>query len=147
MRLTKEDIQLEQGSGDNVVATFVLSKEQEAQFAAVKSEGYTEETIKTSDFIITESGAEKQSVLMLPMNTFGLTPTQDNRLAIMLTEADGSALTSASYQTSEGNNIEADTLYIEWNEDHQGYSLFNSISEDAKQSSSIIKRMAQIVLI
>ena len=132
MRLSKEDIQLEQGSGDNVVATFVLSKEQEAQFAAVKSEGYTEETIKTSDFIITESGAEKQSVLMLPMNTFGLTPTQDNRLAIMLTEADGSALTSASYQTGEGNNIEADTLYIEWNEDHQGYTLFNSISEDAE---------------
>ena len=50
----------------------------------------------------------------------------------MLTEADGSALTSASYQTGEGNNIEADTLYIEWNEDHQGYTLFNSISEDAE---------------
>ena len=69
----------------------------------------------------------------MPWNAFGLTPTQNNRLEITLTESDGSALRSVNIQTSEGTNIEVDKLYIEWNEDLQGYKLFDSSSVDAEQ--------------
>ena len=54
-RLSKNDIQLEANDGGYVVATFILSEEQEAQFAAIEAEGMnteetTEETIEIYGF-------------------------------------------------------------------------------------------------
>ena len=76
-RLSKNDIQLEANDGGYVVATFILSEEQEAQFAAIEAEGMnteetTEETIEITDFENVESGTNKQSVLKLSLNAFGL---------------------------------------------------------------------------
>ena len=110
---------MESNGEDHVVATFLLSKEQEAQFAAVEKdglnvEGHREETIQMSDFIDIEDEGNKQSVLTLPLNTFGLPPTEDKRLEITLTDADGSALTSANIQTAEGTGIDTNIVYIEW---------------------------------
>ena len=138
MRLSKGDILLESNGEDHVVATFLLSKEQEAQFAAVEKdglnvEGHREETIQMSDFIDIEDEGNKQSVLTLPLNTFGLPPTEDKRLEITLTDADGSALTSANIQTAEGTGIDTNIVYIEWSEEHQGYAIFNGRSEEAKR--------------